>query len=181
MKLFFEMVPLLLFLVAVLNYDIYIATLVLMVAVSVQMLLFCLFKLKIEKMHWVTFVAVLLFGGMTLVFEDPMFIKWKPTIVNWIFALVFIFSAKITGRSPIKHLLSDKIELPEHAWHKLNIAWICFFFVLGSLNIYVAYQFSIETWAQFKVFGSLGLTFLFMIAQGIFLVKYMPNEENSND
>lgn len=181
MKLFFEMVPLLLFLVAVMKYDIYVATLVLMGAISLQMLFFWIFKHKIEKMHWVTFVAVILFGALTLAFKDPIFIKWKPTIVNWLFALVFIFSERLTGKSPIKHLLAEKIELPEHAWNKLNIAWVAFFIFLGAINLYFAYQFSVEVWAQFKVFGSLGLTFLFMIGQGMFLVKYMPNEENTKD
>lgn len=181
MKFFFEFIPLIAFFVAIVNYDIYVATAVLMVLMPVQIALMWYFKKPIEKTHWITLAVVLAFGAATLLFKDPIFIKWKPTIVNWGFAIAFWASQWITHKPLIQHMLDKQLTLPEPVWTKLNLSWIVFFFFLGGLNLYVAYEFDTMVWAQFKVFGTLALTFIFVIAQGVYLSKYIKEQTNGDE
>lgn len=132
---------------------------------------------KIEKMHLVTLVLVVLLGGATLTLNDSNFIKWKPTVVNWLFAMAFLLSQLFTKKSLLQRMMDANLTLPAPIWLKLNYAWIAFFVLSGSINLWVAYGFSEETWVNFKLFGMLGLTLLFIILQSIFLYKYIKQEE----
>lgn len=181
MKFFFELVPLIAFFVALIQFDIYVATIVLMVAIPLQMLGLWYFFKKLDKMHWVTLAVVMVFGAATLLFKDPIFIKWKPTIVNWGFALAFIGSKWFAKKPLIQYMLGRQLVLSDEVWHKLNISWVIFFILLGVLNLYFAYTFDTITWAKFKVFGMLALTFVFVIGQGIYLSRYLKDSEGKND
>ncbi len=132
---------------------------------------------KVEKMHLITMGLIVILGGATLLFQDERFIKWKPTVVNWLFAIVFLGSQYIGSKNIIKRMMDEQVVLPEPVWAKLNLAWALFFFATGCANLFVAYHFETETWVNFKLFGILGLTILFVIAQAIYLSRYIEEPE----
>ena len=178
MKFLADFFPILLFFVAYKMYDIYVATAVIMVA-SITQVSYAWFKHKhVEKIHWITLVLVVLFGGLTLILQDEMFIKWKPTIINWLFAIAFLGSQYIGKKSFIERMLGASIELAKADWIKLNISWVAFFVALGFINLYVVYNYDTDAWVNFKMFGMMGITLLFMIVQGIYLNRLMKPIED---
>lgn len=131
----------------------------------------------IETMMWVSLGLIVVFGGATLWLHDESFIKWKPTVLYWIFAAI-IFGAAAFGRNIIKSLMQAQMELPAPAWSRLNLSWGGFFAFMGLANLIVAFNFSTDTWVNFKLFGSLGLMLGFVVAQSMMLTKYLDKEEN---
>ena len=127
---------------------------------------------KLEKSQWLTLAACLVFGSLTLAFHSETFLKWKAPVVNWLFALAFLGSHFIGDRPLIQRIMGHALSLPQAIWTKLNIAWIIFLPFCGAANLYVAFTYQ-EFWVDFKVFGSLGMTLLFLIGQGVFLAKHM--------
>ena len=132
---------------------------------------------KVDKMLWVSLVLVVVFGGMTLIFQDETFIKWKPTILYWVFSATLAFAALVMKKNPIKAMLGEQMTLPEPVWARVNLSWVGFFLFMGALNLFVAYNFSTDAWVNFKLFGGMGLLFAFVIAQGFMLSKYMEEEK----
>ena len=130
---------------------------------------------KLEKGQWLTLVACLVFGGMTLAFHSETFLKWKAPVVNWLFALGFAGSHFIGDKVLIQRVMGHAIQLPQAIWTRLNLAWIAFFVFSGCANLFVAFTFH-DIWADFKVFGSLGMTVLFLVAQGVYLARHMHDE-----
>ena len=128
-------------------------------------------------MHIVTLVLITVLGGATLILKDPFFIKWKPTAVNWMFAIAFLGSQFIGEKPFVKRMMAHAVDLPEAIWMKLNIAWVVFFTAMGFANLYVAFNYDLSTWVDFKTYGMLGLTILFVILQAIFLAKHIPEEK----
>lgn len=153
------------------------ATAVLIPASILQILYTRISTGKVEKMHLVTLGLVIILGGATLSFNDSNFIKWKPTIVNWLFALAFLLSQLFTQRSLLQRMMDSNISLPEPVWIRLNYAWIAFFALSGAINLWVAYSFSESTWVNFKLFGMLGLTLVFIVLQSLYLYKYIKKED----
>ncbi len=177
MKLLADFFPILLFFIAYKIYDIYIATAVAIVA-ALGHVVYSYFKHKnVEKMQWITLGLILVFGGLTLAFRDPMFIMWKPTIVNLLFALAFLGSQYIGEKSFIERMMGANISLARKEWTKLNFSWVLFFTFLAVINLFVAYNFSEDTWVNFKLFGMMGLTFIFIIIQGVYLSRFIKNSE----
>ena len=187
-KLLFDFFPILIFF-GVYKYtgDMITATAVLIPATIFQVAYAYWRTRKIEKMYLVTLALVVLLGGATIVFENKAFIQWKPTIVNWLFALVFLGSQFIGAKNILQRMMGGQIELPSSIWTRLNLMWVGFFIFSGAANLYVAFsgQFSEEAWVNFKLFGMLGLTLVFIILQGIYLSRHIQNapseEPNSND
>jgi intracellular septation protein len=177
MKFLFDLFPILLFFVAYKMYDIYVATAVAIGAAFVQTGLFWLKHRKFEKMHVITLLILVVFGGLTLILRDPVFIKWKPTVVNWLFGATFLGSQFIGERPLVERMMGHAITVPGPVWRRLNWAWILFFLAMGLINIYVAYSFSEETWVNFKLFGMMGLTLVFVFAQAFYLGRYMETDE----
>lgn len=132
---------------------------------------------KVDKMLWVSLVLVSVFGSLTLIFHDENFIKWKPTILYWIFAGSLAFSALILKKNAIKSMLGEQLTLPDNVWQRVNFSWIGFFLFMGGLNLFVAYHFPTDTWVNFKLFGGMGLLFLFVLGQGFLLSKYIEEKE----
>ena len=184
MKLLFDFFPLVLFFGAFKLYDIYVATLVAMAASLAQVVFIRIRHQRFETTHLVTLFVILLFGGMTLIFQDDMFIKWKPTIVNWIFAIVVLGSQFIGKRTVLERLLGSQMQMPAKIWKKVNVSWGLFFLVSGLLNLYVAFYFRThldeatrtDFWVNFKVFGLLGLTLAFSIIQMMIVARYISTE-----
>jgi len=162
---------------------IYLATLVAIVVTLIQVSIAAIVVKKVEKMPLITLALLFVFGGATLLFKDPLFIQWKPTAINWLFALVFAGSHFIGSKPLVKRMMSQALDIEDDkVWFKLNIAWIGFFLFSGIANLLVApeidplnFQFSEDTWVDFKLFGLLGLTLVFVIAQAFYLARYMPS------
>lgn len=173
MKLLLDFLPIVVF-VAVYKYtnDIITATAVLIPATAIAIAYSWIKERKIEKMQLVTLVLVVLLGGATVVFQDKAFIQWKPSIVNWLFAVAFLGSQFIGKKTIIERMMGSQISLSKQIWRTLNIAWVIFFSAMGIINLYVAFNFSESTWVNFKLFGMLGLTLVFIIAQGLYIAKH---------
>ena len=131
---------------------------------------------KLEKSQWLTLIACLVFGSLTLAFHSETFLKWKAPVVNWLFALVFAGSHFIGNTLPIKRVMGHALTLPDAVWTRLNLAWIAFFVFCGAANLFVAFTFQ-SIWVDFKVFGSLGLTVLFLVGQGIYLSRHLHDSD----
>lgn len=132
---------------------------------------------RLEKSQWLTLIACLVFGGMTIAFHSETFLKWKAPVVNWLFAAGFAASHFIGDKPLIERIMGHAISLPRALWTRLNIAWVLFFLFSGAANLFVAFTFH-EIWVDFKVFGSLGMTLVFMIGQGIFIARHMQPAES---
>lgn len=149
------------------------ATLVIILATIVQNALYFVIHRRFERMHLITLAILLVFGTLTLFLKDPIFIKWKVSIINWGFALAFIVSQYVGIRKTLtERMMSNAIQVPTAIWQKANWQWAGFFIFIGVVNLMVAYNFSEEVWVDFKLFGVLGLTFAFIIAQVFYLQRY---------
>ena len=175
MKFLFELFPVALFFVAIMLWDIFVATGVAIAATFVQVGWLALRRKKIPPMLWASLAIIVVFGGLTLYLRDKTFILWKPTVLYWLFGAV-LAGAALAGRNLIRSLLSEQMSLPEPVWSRLNWSWVGFFVVMGALNLYVAYNFSETVWASFKLFGGMGLMLLFVVAQSAFLSKYVQDK-----
>lgn len=183
MKLLFDFFPILLFFITFKLHDdakegILAATAVIIVASTLQVLISWLWRRKIEKMHLITLVLVIVFGGITLILEDEIFIKWKVSVVNWLFAAAFLGSEFFGKKNFIRRMMESSVSLPPATWTRLNLSWVSFFTVMGLINWYVIYNFDTNTWVNFKLYGQLGLTFLFVIAQGFFLMRHIGPQDD---
>lgn len=154
------------------------ATVVVILATVVQIAWVWLRHGKVDKMLWVSLTLVVFFGGMTLWFRDETFIKWKPTVLYWVFAAVLLFSATVLKKNLIRAMLEKEMQLPDALWTRLNLAWVGFFVFLGIANLMVAFAFGFSTdvWVNFKLFGGMGLMFVFVLLQGLMLSKYLDKE-----
>jgi intracellular septation protein len=152
------------------------ATLVVIVATLAQVALLALRGRKIDLMLWVSLTLVVVMGGLTVWLHNETFIKWKPTLLYWVMACVFALAPLLFGRNVLKLLLGEQLQLPDGVWKRLNLAWVSFFAVMGALNLWVAYTFETSTWVNFKLFGSIGLMFVFTIVQGLYLGRYLPDD-----
>ncbi len=184
MKLLYDFFPLLVFFIAYKLAGIYVATGILIIASAIQIGYLWLRHRRVETMHVITFVLVLIFGGITIILHDAMYLKWKVSIVNWLFGCAFLATQWIGKKTAIqflfesstdKHGKHQSIDLPAHAWQRLNLMWALYFMVIGFINIYIAYHYSTATWVNFKVFGMLGLTLVFIIIQSIYLYKHLKH------
>ncbi len=153
------------------------ATAVLIPATMLQILYTKITTGKVETMHLVTLALVVLMGGATVILQDKTFIQWKPTVVNWLFAAAFFGSRFIGNKTILERMMGQNLTLPASAWNNLNYAWVAFFTFSGIANLYVAYNFSEDIWVNFKLFGLLGLTVLFIIAQSFYLYRFMNPED----
>ncbi len=174
MKQLLDFFPILLFFIAYKFYGIYAATVTAMVAAVVQVSVFWLRYRRFEFMHLVSLVIIGVFGGATLLLQDEMFIKWKPTVLNALFALVFLGSQWIGKKPLIERMMGQQIQAPPPVWRRLNLAWVGFFLLMGLTNLFVVYNFDTDTWVNFKLFGLLGLTLLFVLLQSFFLYRFLP-------
>lgn len=178
MKFLFDLFPIILFFAAYKLYGIYVATAVAIGAAFVQTGLFWLKHRRFEKMHLITLAILIVFGGLTLALRDPVFIKWKPTVVNWLFGAAFLGARLFSKTTLVERMMGHAITVPAFVWGRLNWAWIVFFTGIGVLNLYVAFNYSEDTWVNFKLFGMMGLTLVFVFGQAFYLSRYMETAED---
>lgn len=177
MKLLFDFFPIVLFFGAYKFYGIFIATAVAIAASFIQVFAYWLKHRRFENMHLVTLGLIVVFGGATLLFHDELFIKWKPSVLNWLFGIVFLASQYIGKQPLVRRMMGAQIELPSVIWGRLNIAWAIFFLLMGFLNLFVVYHFDTDTWVNFKLFGMMGLTIIFIILQAMYMTRYVKQPE----
>jgi intracellular septation protein len=218
MKFLADFFPVLLFFAAYKVWGIYVATAVAIAASLAQVGWAWLRRGRVETMHLVTLGLLVVFGGMTIALHDPIFVMWKPTIVNWLFAAAFLGSALVSGKPLIERMMGHAIDVPPAVWSRLNLLWVLFFVVSGLANLYVVYVYSgffeaqqaliaasgraevdlakcaehfqgalltqcqdaqarEETWVNFKLFGMMGLTILFVVAQAFYLARHVKDTE----
>lgn len=177
MKLLFDLFPVILFFLAYKVFGIFAATAVAIGATVIQIAWVWFRRRKIDAMLWVSLAIIAVFGGATLYLQDETFIKWKPTVLYWLFGLTLLVSALLFKKNLIRVMMKEQLELPEHVWGRLNTSWIAFFAVMGLANLFVAFNFSTDTWVNFKLFGSMGLMLVFVIAQGAMLSKYVEEKK----
>ncbi|NOZ36763.1 MAG: septation protein IspZ [Gammaproteobacteria bacterium] len=217
MKLLFDFFPILLFFIAYKIFGIYAATAVAIAAAVLQNVVFWFRQRRFENMHLITLALITVLGGATLILQDKSFIMWKPTAVNWMFALAFIGSQFFGEKTLVERMMSHAIEIPQPAWLRLNISWVIFFIAMGFANLYVANFYFVadaaltaaahapvevdncaaqfsgqllglcqaskdaeEQWVNFKLFGMMGLTILFMIGQAFYLARHIKDEEKTD-
>jgi len=124
-------------------------------------------------------------GGITIILADPAFIQWKPTVLNWVFAAAFFLSIFIGEKNLVERMMGSQLDLPDYVWTRLNLSWVAFFVISGTANLYVAFYYDVdalpdvrmETWVNFKLFGLMGLTIIFVILQAIYLARFLQEEE----
>jgi len=180
MKILFDFFPILLFFIAYKWGGIYVATLTAMVASLVQVLWGRFRSGHFEKMPLITLITLVVLGSATLFFQNEAFIKWKPTVIYWSLGLGFLLSQWIGDKPAIQRLAEHSIKVNSMAWSRLNLSWVFFFTGMGCLNIYVMQNFDTDTWVNFKLFGSLGLTFLFVLGQSIYMIRHRLPEETKS-
>ena len=190
MKFLFDLFPVILFFVAFKLANIYVATGVAIAATFAQIGWLWLRKRRIEPLLWASLAIVVVFGGATLLLQDETFIKWKPTVLYWLFATVLAGGQLLAGKNLVRSMLSSQVQLPEPVWKRLNLSWAGFFLCMGALNLYVAFSFSEgfcadvadmdarttcanNVWVNFKLFGGTGLMLLFVVAQALLLARHV--------
>src|SRR5919108_3509840 len=176
MKFLFDVLPVVLFFVAFKLYNIYVATAVAIAASLLQVSWLKLRGRRVDLMLWASLAIIVVFGGATLLLQDETFIKWKPTVLYWLFGAVLAGAAAF-GRNLIRLMLSEQVQLPEPVWSRLNWSWIGFFAFMGALNLYVAYNFSTDHWVNFKLFGGMGLMLVFVLAQAMVLSRFIEEKD----
>lgn len=177
MKFLFDLFPVILFFVVFKILGIYAATATAIIATLLQIAWVKYRHGKVDGMLIASGVIIVVFGGATLLLHNELFIKWKPTVLYWLFAIVLFASDVFWNKNLIRAVMDKQLALPDPVWRKLNHAWAGFFAVLGLLNLYVAFNFATETWVNFKLFGTMGLMLVFVVLQSLFLGKYMKEPE----
>ena len=179
-KFLFDLFPLILFFIAFKSFDIYTATAVAMGAAVLQILWLKLRHHPIETTHWINLSVIVVFGSATLFFQNDAFIKWKPTVLYWLFAAILVGSHLFLKRNIMQKMMGGQFSLPEHAWTKLNYSWASFFAISGVINLFIAFSgyFTEAQWVSFKVFGSFVLLIIFVIAQSLWLGKYIKDSSD---
>lgn len=178
MKFFFDLFPIILFFIAFKLYGIYAATAVAIVATFGQIGWMWARHRRVDTMLWVSLAIIVIFGGATLLLHDDTFIKWKPTVLYWLFAATLLLGQAIFKKNLIATMMNNQLELPPHVWFNLNLSWAGFFSAMGGANLYVAFHYTTASWVNFKLFGTLGLMLVFVLLQGIMLNKYIDKEHD---
>jgi intracellular septation protein len=186
MKFLFDLFPLILFFAAFRFYGIYVATAVAIVASFIQVGYYWWRHRRFEAMHLISLGVIAVFGGLTLWLQSDTFIKWKPTILYWVFAVLVLGSHFVGKKTAMQRLLDGKIHLPVRVFRLYNLSWGLFFLVLGALNLYVAFYYALDqdeaarlaTWVNFKVWGLLGITLAFTVLQGLLLAKHIDEKSH---
>ena len=178
MKFLFDLFPVILFFAAYKIKGIFVATAAAIAATLVQVVWVWLRHRKVDGMLWASFGIIVVFGGATLLLHDETFIKWKPTVLYWLFGTALLTANFVFRKNPMKTMLGRQMDLPAAVWHRLLLSWVGFFLIMGALNLYVAFSFPTDIWVNFKLFGGMGLMFAFVVLQAFLLSKYIDAGEH---
>lgn len=178
MKQLFEFFPIVLFFIAYKVYGIYVATEVMIVATTIGVALTWLKYRQVTTMQWITLVLAVVLGGATIYLHDERFLKWKLSIVEWLFGIAFLGSQFIGKKPFVERMMSGSLTLPALVWKRLNLMWGSFFISVGFINLYVMQHYNTDDWVTFKTFGVPGLMVVFILVQIVFIYKYLPETED---
>lgn len=153
------------------------ATAIAIVATIVQIGWLLLRGKKVDTTLWLSLAIIVVFGGATIYFHNETFIKWKPTVLYWCFATALLFSQIVLKKNLIRTMMEKQMSLPDGIWRRVNLSWVVFFLTMGLLNLYVAFNFSTDSWVNFKLFGSMGLMLVFIVVQSLMLSKYIKEPQ----
>jgi len=173
MKFLFDLIPVILFFIGFKLYDIFTAT---AVAIGATIALIIYAKVrhgKVEKMLLVNGAIISVLGGVTLLLHDKTFIMWKPTVLYWLLAAVLLIANVFFKKNFIQQMMGKMLNAPVSIWNKLNLAWVVFLVILGFVNLYIAFNYSENTWVNFKLFGVTSIMFIFIIGQTLLLKQYL--------
>lgn len=179
MRLLVDFLPIVIFFIAYKLFGIYTATAAAILISLLQVISYWVKHRTLPSIQLISLILILLFGGGTLLLHNELFIKWKPTALYWLLACAALFTQFFSKKTLIQRLLETNINLPAPLWSTLNRNWIIFFTFMGGINLWVAYSFDTNTWVNFKLFGLLGITFLFLLVQAIYLSRYIRSDENT--
>jgi intracellular septation protein len=177
MKFLFDFFPVILFFIVFKMAGIYAATATAIAATFVQIGWSWMRHRKVENMQWASLGIITVFGGATLLLHDETFIKWKPTVLYWLFSGVLVGGWMFFRKNLIRSMMGAQVELPDDVWYKLLLSWAAFFLVMGVLNLYVAFNYSTDAWVNFKLFGGMGLMLVFILGQAVVLARHMPQDK----
>lgn len=177
MKLLFDLFPVILFFAVFKFAGVFAATATAIVATFVQVAWVKYRHGKVDTMLWVSLGIITVFGGATLLLHDETFIKWKPTVLYWFFSAALLLAPILFKKNLMRALLQEKMTLPDAVWGNLNLAWSAFFALLGIVNLYVAFNYSLDAWVNFKLFGATGMMLAFVLLQSLWLSKHMQEEK----
>lgn len=181
MKLLIDFFPILLFFGAFKIWGIFVATTVAIVATLIQLAWMRYSTGRTEPMQWLSLGVIVVFGGATLIAQDETFIKWKPSVLYWAMGGALLVGQVFFRRNWLQSLMKSQMALPDHAWRVMLWSWCGFFAVMGVLNLWVAYEFDTDTWVNFKLFGGMGLMLVFVLAQAMYLGRFMDNGEVTSE
>ena len=173
MKFLFDFFPVALFFVAIQIWDIFVATAVAIAGTVLQVGYLLARKKRVQPMLWASLAIIVVFGGATLALQDETFIKWKPTVLYWLFGAVLAASALGFRKNLVRAMLAEQVQLPDAIWARLNLSWVGFFAFMGAANLYVAFNYPTDLWVNFKLFGGMGLMLLFIVAQSLYLARHV--------
>ncbi len=176
MKLLFDLFPVILFFVAFKVYDIYVATGVAIIASIAQIAWLLARGRKVAGMQWASLAIIVVFGGMTLLFHDETFIKWKPTVLYAAFAIALLVARYGFRKNLIEAMMNAQVRLAAPIWDRLNLVWATFFVAMAAANLFVAFNFSTDIWVNFKLFGTMGLTLVFIVAQAFYIGRFIQED-----
>ena len=177
MKFLFDIFPVVLFFIAFKTFDIYVATAVAIAATFLQIGWTWIRHRKVDNLLWVSLAVIVVFGGATLLLQDETFIKWKPTVLYWLFAAALAVAELAFRKNLIRAMMEAQVVLPEAVWGRLLASWIAFFALMGALNLAVAYNFSTDAWVNFKLFGGIGLMLAFIVLQALMLSRHLEDKK----
>lgn len=177
MKFILDIAPLVAFFAGYKLGGLMTATVLLLIATFVSLSITYIKHRKIALSPLITGAVVAVFGGLTLIFNDETFIKIKPTLVNLLFAAILLAGEVFYRKGLLKYLFEAAFHLTDEGWRKLSLRWALFFMALAALNEYVWRHYPTEVWVDFKVFGLLGLTFLFTLCQLPLIGRYKIETE----
>src|SRR6266480_1177656 len=180
MKLLFDLFPVVLFFVAFKLFDIYTATAAAIAATFLQIGWLKWRRRRVDTMMWISLVIIVVFGGATLALHDETFIKWKPTVLYWLFGVVIAVAQSLFRRNLVRAMLGEQVRMPDGVWTRLNWSWVGFFIFMGAANLLVAYNFPTDTWVNFKLFGGMGLMLVFVVLQALFLARHVEEKDASS-
>jgi intracellular septation protein len=177
MQLLFDFLPLLAFFIAYRAFDLYVATATLMVAMIVVVAFQWFKNRKVSGILIGSTVLVLVFGGITLVLRNPVFIQWKVTVVNWTVAAAFLASQLFSDKTLTQRTMGEALQLTPPQWRYLNSSWVVTFALIGAVNLYVMHNYDQATWVAFKVWGQIGLVLIAVVIQAVWISMHMPQSE----
>jgi intracellular septation protein len=177
MKLLVDFLPIFVFFAAFKRFDIWVATGVAIAATVAQIAWLRWSTGKVEPMQWLSLGVIVLFGGATLLAHNDTFIKWKPTVLYWLMGGALAAGQLLFRKNLLKTLMGSQLVLPDPVWRVMNWSWVAFFAVMGCVNLWVAFNFDTDTWVNFKLFGGMGLMALFVIAQAVYLSRFIKEAD----